>query len=417
MKTTRFILMVTTLVVTLMCSLGCSEQDASTKADGSAARETPGGPLEERIRQILNEPGRLDRVEALIAELREVPASESDSFRDMLRNSKMRFRELERVLITARWAELDPIAASDHAINGENGTARSAAMDEAVQAWARIDPEAIVQSYDVQTIAKGTPALLTALVTGWYDSDVDGLEDYVFTIADPDLRKKAIAALARVVVLREGGEAAVEWATNLRRYKKNELFQEVGASIVTEDDPQIAVEFCREVCGTGPGTLVTQEIARAWGRRDGASMMDWLVTQPDIQDNWVAARIGYREFIIDDEEGAYEWLENNTTPEDRVNIKILDGPVQMYVNKLAYREPEKAIEWSNFIADELTQRNAKIAIVRRWRARDPEAAAAWVEQSDMNENDRTQAAKEAPWEKRQKQRAAAQAAQAAGADD
>jgi hypothetical protein len=149
MKILRFALVSTSLVLTMICASACSERDAQTQSDPSAAREAGSGSLKERIRQILNEPGRLNRVEALIKELRAVPESESDSFREMLRDSKMKFRELERVLITARWAELDPIAASDHAINGENGTARAAAMDEAVQAWARIDPEAIVQSYDV----------------------------------------------------------------------------------------------------------------------------------------------------------------------------------------------------------------------------------------------------------------------------
>ena len=118
-------------------------------------------------------------------------------------------------------------------------------------------------------------------------------------------------------------------------------------------------------------------------------MMDWLLTRPDIQETWVGARIGFREFVIMAEPKAWEWMENTTVEQRKGNI--LQGPVMMYAHTLKWKNPELGLEWTEYINDEDQRSKNKIQIVRSWRKDHPEEAIAWLEQSDLSESEREQA--------------------------
>jgi hypothetical protein len=343
-----------------------------------------------RILKILNEPNRLNRVEALIKELRTIPPSEVGSISDILIDSDLKFRESERVLLISRWAEEEPYGATQWAMRNEKGTARHLAIEEAAKALASVDPEALVQTYDVEAIGDKVPALLTALVEGWALSGKSGLDDYVFAIAGAEVRSSAEKELARVRVAELGGDGAIAWAEGINRGVrfKNHLYQEVGGE-VAKLEPLVAAAWCDRVCDAPVGKWMTQEIARSWGRRDGAAMMDWLLTRPDIQETWVAGRIGFREFLIIDEPGAKAWLEKTTEEQRRSNT--MRGPVGMYANLTARTDPAGALGWTEFLTDEQEQATAQVVIARRWRKNDEAAAEAWLQASSLSEFDRERA--------------------------
>jgi len=376
-------------LVVLTCaiySIGCNDEHAPATQQTNAAESSQLAPRE-RIIAILDERDRLQRVEKLIAALRAIPASEVGELRDVLRTSDLGFRELERVLVVARWAQDDPVGASQWAMRGERGAAKNAAIREAVQVWASRDPEAVIQTYEVEKLGNKIPALLTAVIAGWFDSGVPGVGNYVLYLGDPDVRTRGLAELARVIVSRQGSEAAIAWVEGI---KESEVFKNVPyrmvASEVAKVDPEVAVEWCARVCDLEVGKSMSQAITRSWGPRGGSEMMTWLLSRPDIQETWVAARIGFREFLMRDEEAAAAWMES-TTPEQRASA-ILQGPIAMYANKLGWDDPLAAFGWTEHLTSGMERRNLRISLTVRWMRIDRAAAEAWLEQSDMNEEDR-----------------------------
>jgi len=354
--------------------------------------DSPDPDRRRRILTILNEPNRLNRVEALLGELRAIPASEVGGIREILRDSDLKFRETERVLLVSRWAEDDPYGATQWAMRSEKGTARHLAIEEAAKALATVDPEALVQSYDVEAVGDKVPSLLTALVEGWALSGKGGLDDYVLSMGNADVRSSAEKELARVRVAELGAAGAIEWAEGLQRGErsKNLLYREVGGE-AAKLDPGIAAEWCDRVCDLPVGRWMTQEVARSWGRRDGTKMMDWLLTRPDVQETWVAARIGFREFILIDESGAKAWLGQTTDEQRRTNT--MRGPISMYANQISVSDSLGALGWTEYLADEKERTTAQVVIARRWRKQDEAAAEAWLQASSLSELDRERARK------------------------
>lgn len=379
------------LVLALVMA-GCAEGETDRSAVGTNTdRATPG---QTRLRAILEMPDRLDRVEALVAALRTMSPEDVDELRDLLSDRDLPLRNLERVLAVAAWAKHDPEAATAWAIRSERGGSKEAAIADAVREWARLDPEAVIREYDINLLAPNNPGVLIGLIEGWFETgDVALLEAFVQDLGDSDSRQRAVTALARLRVSRDGPEATIRWAESISPTQakfKTSVYRRVAREIA-RTQPRLAADWCDRVCDSAYGDSVSELIVREWAKEDGASAMEWVLSRPDGSDTQVAVRAAYRAFMIADMEAALAWLER--TSEEQRHDDRLQGAVGMYVAKRSW-EPghsDLAIEWAGYLKNEAERELALISIARRWRDRNEEAAEAWLAKSPLSDEARVKA--------------------------
>jgi hypothetical protein len=309
---------------------------------------------------------------------------------EFLRNRTVPLLQLERILLITAWARADPPGAMNWAVRWEPASTRKAAMAQAMGAWARQDPEALVQAYDVVSLSKDNLSALVALVEGWFESNPEGVEAFILDMNGGDERQRAIRVLARLRIARDGGIATREWAQNLRANKafKRTLYSHVGGQLVSVDLEQ-AIEWCRAVCDMEVGNSTVHKIGVEWAKFAGADAMDWLLLQPTTLVNRAAIRATYRRFLIDGRKEALAWMET-TKPEMR-REQMLQGPVGMYLIQRSWRDPEIGIEWTQYLLDDSERENALVTIAKRWLKNDESAAEAWLTQSPLSEESRERA--------------------------
>jgi hypothetical protein len=375
------------LLMLSLCFLACSEGDAVLSSGG--ASEQGADPLS-RFQEILAVPDRLDRIEMLIEELRVLPAGQAGVLREALQGLHAPFRDVERVLIISGWARLDPRAASGWAFRRMRPPYQEAGIAEAIGIWAREDPDAILETYDAQRIAEASPGFLVALVEGWFASGKPSLEAFIIDLGKGETRQSAIDTFVRVKIERDGGVATRTWAKEGRgdnHYRKS-VHSRVGRELA-RSDPDQGVEWCEEVCDTKLGRNVGHMVATEWAVRSGADAMDWLLTRPDEIETWATARAAYRQFMMNDMDGALSWMEA-VEPQTRKR-ELLQGPVGMYVNKQSRVNPEIAIEWTEYLISTDERELTLITIARRWLRKDEAAAEAWLATSPLSEEQRKSA--------------------------
>jgi hypothetical protein len=344
------------------------------------------------IIEILDVPDRLDRVEQLIEVLRVYPPDQAATLGELLRDRQLPFRDLERVLLVAGWARIDPAAATEWTITWERpGPMRNEEIAEAVGAWARQDPHGLVQAHDIATLSASVGHAIVALVEGWFESGQDGLEPYLEDLGQGDTRDRAIGTLVRLRVARDGAKATEAWAILLTADAnyKNQVYSRLGGEL-TYLDPAEAIAWCDEVCETPLGENVRHRTAVKWAEHDPKAAADWMMLQDgSVIENQATMRAVYRRFLMTDFNAAVAWMD--ATTEDQRRTPLLQGPVGMYINRHTVLDPVKAAAWTDYLIDESERELALITIARRWLKQDPDAAEAWLAESSLSEEARLEA--------------------------
>jgi hypothetical protein len=122
--------------------------------------------------------------------------------------------DTELALFANWWARFDPIAAfywSQHSFRGDYPRVKAAV----VRAWARRDPQAAAGASNdprFRAFELLQLELMDSVVVGWFESGEPGLVEYVAGIEEIRLRMRALRALTRARVLRDGPEESLRWA-------------------------------------------------------------------------------------------------------------------------------------------------------------------------------------------------------------
>jgi hypothetical protein len=368
--------------ILLYALAGCGD-DASDRV-ASGEKRASAMPL----REIVTIRDGLDRVELLVARLRATKPEDVEELKAALKDRGQPVGPLERALVIEAWSRHDPEGAVRWALRRETGAVRDRAVQSAVRDWARQDPEAVLEVYDVGRMASQQPSLLTGFIEGWFEAeDSQYLDDFVRDLGPTDERVRGLKTLAELHVARDGVEPAIRWAESLSGDPKfkSSLYRAVAAE-VARSEPGVATAWCDRVCGTTNAEWLPTDLAQSWARHSGADAMDWLMTRPDEQETWIAARSAYREFVLADRAGALAWMEGTT--EEQRRSRVLQGPVGMYISAVTDRDPDVATEWVLYLQDESQRELAWITIARRWRRRDEAAAEAWLANSPLSEEAR-----------------------------
>jgi hypothetical protein len=298
-------------------------------------------------------------------ELRGVLATYEDAFYDQ--------GDMELVLLAEWWSKFDAPGALKWA-QTEWRADQPAVARSVWRAWARADPKAALRQLESRKGAD--PSIRDAMISGWEESGVGGHFEYVRALSPGDVRQRALATLARRKVLREGVDAAFDWAESMPddddKFKLN-LIRRVGSAAVLED-PLAAARRATPLIGEPVADGLARRMAVRWALRHGDDAMRWLLTLPAGFSRDEAVREGYRSWITHDREAALRFMEGATEP-------ALDPARALYAAVVGRDDPQRGFEIAAEIEDEELRWATTGRIWRRWWQTDETAAKAWHERA------------------------------------
>jgi hypothetical protein len=366
---------------------------AAGSESGAARAVQPG----EALVEVLRDPNAFLRARRLASLLPTLGPEALAEVRAALGDLSLELWATEIELLVRFWAIHEPEEATDWAYRRAPAAYRTAAIAVALEVWAREDPQAALRR------ARTTPGSKTAnevaqvvLVRGWFDSGRPGLEDYIRDLGQSFEQQRAVGALARVKIQREGPEAVMRWAESLPdepEHFKLAAYRQLASQLL-EVDPDAARRWCDAHCDGPFGSNVRSLIATRWVVSDGPAAMKWLSTQAPGRETDFAVRMGFRAWVVHDREAAFDFMAAHGEP-GRLP-PWLEPAVVIYTNFLAQDDPAGAAKWAPMIENDEDREIAFIGLARRWRERDEAAAEAWLRQSPLSEEAREKARQPRP---------------------
>jgi hypothetical protein len=293
--------------------------------------------------------------------------------------------EIEIVLLAEWWAAFDPEAAFRWTQSTRVAN-QTLVIRSVVRAWARRDPlaarEALGRILDPVT----RRACLDALVSGWEDSGQPGLLEYLHELPPSIEQLRALAAVARRKVLRDGVDGAFRWAEALPEDRDDEpgrfklqLFRRVASAAASVDLERAAAWAMQHADGpNGDGLL--GRVGNTWAMRDGTGAMAWLASLPESAPRERGIEDTYRAWLDWDTPAALAWMrERAAAPEP-----WLDPALTLFSVAVAREDYAEALAAAERIRDPQRRDGAVITIGRMWRGSDPAAADAWLERSGLD---------------------------------
>ena len=275
-----------------------------------------------------------------------------------------RERLAAKSILYARYAELDPLAAVDHAL--KQGTDAEEMVRRIFMAWAKHDLEAALAHANT---------LQGRLRQGAASGVLAVSEDL-----DP-ARRQAVAAmfsledtLAFMDTMEQfDGDPAIAWqqalGTESQQVRAQQLLQ-IGPRWV-EQDPEQALAAALELPPGGMLGGVAPFLLEHWVAKDVDAALDWLLAQP--QSPMRARLLGVVASAVAD-----------TQPQDALALaQTLEGSdrhevIQAALQAWARKDAPAAMEALQGLADVGLSQEARYSILAQWSQVDPNAAFEWA---------------------------------------
>ena len=365
-------------LITGSAPLGCTSGDNSAPSLDTTSLET--------VLAIRDDFQRSDR---LIEILSSATESDEATLSSRVRDRYRPIDSVDHLLLVKAWAGLAPAAATKWARAAAPDNINEAAVEDAVRAWAKRDPEAAAE------LPVGEPNVARPLVAGWFDSEKPGLADFVLSRGALEEGQTLIAAYLRELIAREGPSAATDWAASVQGEDGLVLavLRHTGKELATLH-PDAAIAFCDRHCDGPSRTVIRILVARRLGQTgEGRKAVEWLIQSETgySKEKGQAIRAAYLGWLSDERNEALAWAET-ALPEYGTEAWF-QHVIGLFVSTTSWNEPERALLWADRIKDPERKQLALITIARRWRDHDPVAAEAWLMASPLSEESRSVARK------------------------
>ncbi len=296
-----------------------------------------------------------------------------------------RITESEINLFMYAWTQFDPEAAFEAARDSEQNLIRDEGTAAVTYYWALDNPKAAL--YWVETTEDKTfrEYLTEYLITGWaLSSERDSAAIYIARLPRGRL-KQVQTSLIMNEYLKEGPEAAIRWAESLpddvpREYR-HEVFQRVSKQVASRD-PEMAARWITEHIGEDHARNTLRLIAAEWRERDPQSTFEWLVSLPQERQRDRVLFDAFGRWFDDEPLAAQRWLEAETIEPAH------DPALDAFARRLSKNSPRRALHWAEMIEDPARRERSLIFVGQNWYRKKPEAARAWLEESDLSESAR-----------------------------
>ncbi len=373
----------------LACNTRVETVDSGSSADIEALTSDPAA-LSEYIVRTLQNTDPLERARAISELLLGLSPDSLQPVLDGYEDAFLDQGDVELVLLAEWWASFDPVAAL--AWTSKNLRTDHPRVEAAVvRAWARRDPLAAAggaiegRSFASKPIFETEMKL--ALAVGWFETGKPGLLDYLRRIRSLETQQRALNALARLHVLRDGPEAAMHWADELSDGEpmfKLRVIQRVAGAAARVDPPLTARWAARNLhewkklyVNQSYPILVYTRVALMWVRVDPEAAMAWLRGLDPGIDRDVAVSDAFNEWRRRDLAAANAWLRRQKPGQAWLDLAVASF-VRQQVDAKGDIDWAEALRWATPIEKEEQKWAAVAYVARSWLIDDPTAAEAWL---------------------------------------
>ncbi len=329
----------------------------------------------QELREALLQRDLLERAAQVARILQKLGPESAEQVLEVYETVWMDLGQTELVLLAEWWARFDPHRAIEWA-ESDMRTAGTAVPRAVIRSWARHDPRAAITRANQGNLNGGgqSSAYRAAAIEGWEDSGQPGFVDYIRGLGPNPDRQRAIRGFARRKVMREGIDAAFQWADALseddKLFRLNILRR--VATYAAKSDPVATANWVERYSGTYYMRSLPQRVAIQWAKNDPQATMKWLETLDTGRDQDEGVREAFRIWVSRDSGAAKAWLDQGE------HQRFKDEAAAMVARRLQIGEPEKAIKVALRIVKDDLRIGTLIIIARTWGVQDERAAVDWV---------------------------------------
>ncbi len=341
------------------------------------------------IAAVLEEREMFKRTRRLSELLAKLGPEGIDEAKDLLKNRDFYLGAAENALIARYWALHEPAAATRWALFQAPRGLKIVLTIPTMELWAMKSPiDAQLQVQAIMLLPDFDPSgAELGLVSGWFQSETPGLEDYIRGLGPGKIRQRALRHLARLSLREYGPEATIDWAVSVPEDDtkfKLAVFRQV-ASELGKSHIAHALQFCEAHCDSRFGQDMRKMIAQRWASYDGRAAMEWVAKAPPGQEQVWAVKAAYSGWLGADRQGLQDWLD--AMGPEGVEPWFQPG-IEMTAVHAGKRDPKRGLEWARAITNSEARRRTLVTIGINWRKRDPEAADAWLLNAPVPEESR-----------------------------
>lgn len=313
---------------------------------------------------------------------------DADVVRELATSRFRRQRAIDDLILLSAWGELDLDAAMNLTLAARSPAAQAYRQDGAFE-WAVEDPMTAFAQIGIQD-----RFLRPMLVRGWYESGEPGLSEFVLSTGSSQAGQHLVARYAAELRFDKGAAGVAAWLDSVRTMSDVPQIMIVhahrkGIAEMAVADPDAAIAYCDLHCDEPYGDNARERLADFLGvLGEGEQAVRWLESAEDAdqEQRSYALRAAFRQWALSDQPAALAWAED-ALPKYRDREWFLDTG-RLVLGILTRKAPERAVRWTEVIPEGKERVDSLIAIGRRWRELDEDAAEAWLETSPLDEEAR-----------------------------
>ena len=393
-----------------------STDSSVVSVDGNLAAEArrlfDSGDVSGALQKILNAPGQMGRMEALLGFVKTLDADGVETAMPFVRGmGRGGDQFMSMGLLMGRYAEIDPERALTY-VGKQGGMERGFGTSSILRTWAASDPRAAADYLTNNVLGSGGDDWMLrrtagSLASEWAKQDSDAalawannLPDEVkgdamnniveqLTSQDPleaakvamgfegEQRERSLRTIADQWS-RNSPEDAVKWAESLTVEGKTQALEEAVESWVGKDT-DAAVAYMAKM-DQGERDTIMKEVVEQWGRKGAEAQpeaAEWVASQPEGKGKVDATGEIVGQWMRSDSEAASTWLGGQ--PEGDAKDRGISALLR---DRSVREDPEVAVAWADEISNQEMRSEQVERSARSWLANDRAAALEYLEQSN-----------------------------------
>lgn len=368
----------TAFALTFVWAFGCGRDDDGASASDRACATS----LEHRrtLELIVRDDDGVCRGARIATALTHLELEDMPYVEEFVRREAVLLDDAALAQVLRWWAQRRPESALDLALEVRRDR-RGLAIGAVLEQWAEDAPEAAA----ARLPALGNERALSharAVAKGWEASKKPGLDAFLSELPVGTIRQGTLALVLTRMTRRDGAAAATRWVEALPDDLPDQFKLQAhrrAASAVAGLDVDYARTWADSVHDSEFGRGVKRIVATFWVIDDPEAAMAWLAEIADAEQRDPAVQEAYRALSGRDPAAAMAWFEAHSYE------PWMEPALGLYVVNLSRTDPQAALRRLSEIEDESRRKLSTISVLRRWRATDPAAADAWMDQHSVSD--------------------------------
>lgn len=371
---------------------GAPSSDLSSPA---AQSDSPSNEFLAALRRALREPRLLERTLHTAELLTQLSAENAAEVLAVFDSEHAEQPLLE--LAVESWVRVDGQSAFEHFLQRPEFQQQEV-FPSLLEAWASSDPSAARVAYEslkrenapkIGPASRRGDALLGGLLRGWAMSGKPGLTAFFSLQSGGSRLSRQAAFYLQRRATQSGFAATADFADQLASDDEYEpsfkrMMLEAAGAALAGLDCQRAGGWARKYAGDPLAAVTARGVSKEWISVDPEATMQWLLSLPEdkVRDDLVDAT--YEKWLKRHKTAAMEWAA-------QVESSVaLEPAMARYASALAATDPQSALAQAESITNAERRTKSLIRVAEIWYKADPGPATAWLEQSELDDEQREQ---------------------------